>query len=284
MVNLLHTGRKLFLASSVYNVNLSAETKSSSGSVHRYVSAAYYSYLVSCCDRCVIIVAEGLHQVASCQVLVSGEYAVGVLSRNSHELRKSCTGTDKYGVEALFLHQLVDGNRFSNYYVCLNLYAQLSYVVNLRLNNAALRKTELWNTVGKNAACLVKGLENLYFISKLGQIACTGKSCRAGTNDSDSLAVLLLSCLRNKAVLSCPVSNKTLQLSDGNRLSLDSSDTFSLTLALLRTNAAADSRKCGRLGDNLCRLLNISFFYLLNKGRNIDGYRTSLDALCVLAV
>ena len=104
MVNLLHTGRKLCFTSSVYHMNLSAQTESGSCSVHGNVSAAYDYNLLAGCDGCIIIVAEGLHQVASCQVLVGREYAVGVLARDAHELGKTSAGTDKYGGEALLVH------------------------------------------------------------------------------------------------------------------------------------------------------------------------------------
>ena len=65
-----------------------------------------------------------LHQVASGQILVSGEYAVGVLARNSHKLGKSCAGTDEYGLIAFLIHQLVYGHGFTDDNIGLNLNAQ----------------------------------------------------------------------------------------------------------------------------------------------------------------
>ena len=104
MMNLLHTGRKLCFTSSVYNMNLCSETESCSCSIHCNVSAAYYNNLLACCDRGIVVITESLHQVASCKVLVSGEYAVSVLTRDTHEFRKTCTGTDKYSGEAFVIH------------------------------------------------------------------------------------------------------------------------------------------------------------------------------------
>ncbi len=43
------------------------------------------------------------------------------------------------------------------------------------------------------------------------------------------------------AVCHVPVGNKALQPPDGNGFAFDSTDTLALTLAFLRTNAAADS-------------------------------------------
>ena len=42
-----------------------------------------------------VIIAECFHQVVSGQELVCGEYAVCVLTRDSHEHRKACAGTDE---------------------------------------------------------------------------------------------------------------------------------------------------------------------------------------------
>ena len=74
----LHTCRKLFLTSSIYNMYFCTETQSRSCRIHRYVSAADYNYLLRFHDRCVIIIAECLHQVISGQVLICGKYAVGI--------------------------------------------------------------------------------------------------------------------------------------------------------------------------------------------------------------
>ena len=127
---------------------LCAQTKCGSGSVHGYVSAAYYGYLFAQEDRCVIIVSECLHQVASGQVFICGEYAVGIFTGDSHELGKSCAGADKYGLKALFVHQLVNGYGLSDDHVCLDLNAQLLYIFNLRTNDSGLWQTEFRDTVG----------------------------------------------------------------------------------------------------------------------------------------
>ena len=96
MMNFLCTGRKLCLRTTVNNVYLCAETKCGSCSVHSYVAAADYSNFLAVCDRGIVIIAECFHQVVSGQELVCGEYAVCVLTRDSHEHRKASTGTDEY--------------------------------------------------------------------------------------------------------------------------------------------------------------------------------------------
>ena len=209
----------------------STKTKCCSCSIHCYVSAADNSYLLAVCDRCVVILAECLHQVISGQVLIRGKYAVGIFTRNTHELRKSGTRTDEDCLETFFIHQLVDCDRFSDNYVCLNLNAQLADILDLRLYNAALRKTELRNAVGQYSARLMKCLENGYFIAQFCQIACTGQTCRTRTDNCYFLSVCLLRCCRYKTMLTGPVCHEALKFTDGNRLTLDTAHTLSFTLS-----------------------------------------------------
>lgn len=130
----------------------------------------------------------------------------------------------------------------------------------------------------------MKSLEDRYLVAEFCEIACTGKTGRTGTDDSDLDAVCLLRLLRNNTVLSRPVSYETLELADGDSLALDAADTLALALALLRADTSADSRKCGRSADDLCSLCVISFFYFFYECRDIDPNRTSLYTSRVLAV
>ena len=143
------------------------------------------------------------------------------------------------------------------------------------VNYRALRQTELGNTVGQYTARLMKSLENRYLIAKLCQISRTGKTCRAGTDNSNFLSVGLFRLWGYKTVLSGPVCHETLQLSDGNGLTLDSADALAFALALLGAYTAADSRKGRRLGNDLCRLLEIAFFHFADKAGDVDGNGTS---------
>ena len=148
MVNFLCSCRKLCLTSSVDDMNLCTETESCSRCVHRYVSTADNSNFLTSSDRCVIIVAERLHQVASCEVLIRGKYAVRVLARDSHESRKTGTGIDEDSLVTLFVHQLIHRYRLADNYVCLDINAELLHILDLRLYNALFRETELRDTVG----------------------------------------------------------------------------------------------------------------------------------------
>ena len=284
MVHFLHTGRKFFLASSVYDMYFSAETQGSPRGVHRHVSAAYHGHLLSAHDGRIGILAEGLHQIASGQIFIGGKYAVGIFPGDAHELGKARAGTDEYGRKALFLQKLVDGNGFAHDHVGFNLHAKGLHVFNFLLHHGFLGKTELGNPVNQHAAGLVKGLKNSHVIAHFSKIPRAGKARGAGTDHSHFLSLLFRGSFRFDPVFPRPVGHKALQLADGNGLALNASDTFSLALAFLRADAAADRRQCGGSADHLIRGLHIPFLHLFDKAGNIDGYRAALHALGVFAV
>ena len=123
-----------------------------------------------------------------------------------------------------------------------------------------------------------------YIVTKFCQISCTGKSGRTGTDDCNFMTILCLCTLRLNIMLQSVIRNKSLKLSDRNCFTFNTTDTFSLTLGLLWADTSTDSRKGTGLTDHLISLFDISCFYLLNKCRDIDGYRTSLDTSCILTV
>ncbi len=284
MMNLFYSGRKLCLASSVHDMYLRAETQCRSCRIHGYVSAAHDCYFFAACDRCIIRFVKGFHQIASGQVLIGGKYAVGIFSRNAHKHRKTCAGADKNGLKAFFLNKLIDGGRLSDDHIGLKLHAQLFHLFDLFCNHLLLRKTELRNPVYKHSAQLVKSLKHSHLVSHLCQVSRTGQTGRAGTDDSNLMSVGAFRSFRFDVMFQSIIRNEPLQLADGYRFALDPADTFSLTLGFLWTYASADCRQGGSSSDHLICLFNIAFLDFLNKSRNIDGYRTSADALCILAV
>ena len=130
----------------------------------------------------------------------------------------------------------------------------------------------------------MKCFKDGYIIAQLCQISGTGKTGRTRTDYCYLMSVFLLCRSRFNTVLSCPVSYKTLQFSDGNGFAFDTADTFSFTLALLRTYTAADCWKCTGLRNDLICFFEVSFFYFMYKCRDIDGYRTSLHTFCIFTV
>ena len=283
-MHLLHTGRKLFLASSVYDMYLGAETQSRSRGVHCHVSAAYHGNLLSAHDGRIGILAEGLHQIASGQIFIGGKYAVCVFSGDAHELGKSGSGADEHGGEALLVQKLVDGDGFAHDHVGFDLHAERLHVFNFLLHHGFLGETELGNPVDQHAAGLMKRFKDGHVIAHFRQIPGAGKACGAGTDHGYLLSLLFCGSFRPDPVFSRPVRHIALQLADGNGLSLNASDAFSLALAFLRADAAADRRQRGGSADHLIRGLHIPFLHLLDKAGNIDGYRAALHALGVFAV
>ena len=130
----------------------------------------------------------------------------------------------------------------------------------------------------------MQGFEYRYIIAHLRQIAGACKTGRAGTDHGNLVSVLRLCTHRFDIVLKCVIRHEPLQFSDGDRLALDAPDAFALALGLLRTDTAADRRKGAGLSDHLIGLFDVSFFYFMDKCRDVDRYRTSLDAFRILAV
>ena len=130
----------------------------------------------------------------------------------------------------------------------------------------------------------MQSFEYRYIITHLRKIAGACKTGRAGTDHGNLAAVFRLCTHRFDVVLKRVIRHEPLQFSDGDRLALDAPDAFALALGLLRTDTAADRRKRAGFSDHLIGLFNVSFFYFMDKCRDIDGYRTSLDAFCILAV
>ena len=263
---------------------LCAETKCGSRSIHRYVTTTDDNDLLTNLDRGIGILTICLHKVITCQELICGVNTVCRLARNVHETRKSCTGTDKYGIEALFCEEVIDGQGTTDDDVRIDLYTELLYVLDLRLYDTILRKTELRDTIYENAAWLMECLEDGYIITHLCEITCTGQSGRTGT---DHGYLLPIRCTRLRSyivMLSRPVSDITLELTDGDRLTLDTTYALTLALCLLRADTSTDCRKCRGQCDHICCCLDIAFLYVMDEARNVDGNRAALHAHRILTL
>ena len=164
MMYFLCTGRKLGFTSSVDDMHLGTQTKGTSGRIHGYVSAADHNHLLSSEDGC-ILVFKGFHQIVSGQVLVCGKYTQCLFTGDTHESGKTCTGTDKYRLKALVLHQFVNGNRLSDDHVGFDLYSKALYIFHFLGYNLILGKTEFRNTVNQNTAGFVQCLKYGHIIA-----------------------------------------------------------------------------------------------------------------------
>ena len=99
----------------------------------------------------------GAHQVHAGQVLVGAVDALEVLAGDAHEHRQAGPVGDEDGVEALFLHQFVDGVGLPDDHVADDLDAQLAELVRLRPVDDLLGQAELGDAVDQHAAGLCAG-------------------------------------------------------------------------------------------------------------------------------
>ena len=127
-------------------------------------------------------------------------------------------------------------------------------------------------------------LENGNFVTHTSQIACTGQTSRACTNDGNLVTVgFRLYCLLG-AVFARIVGNKTLQTADCYSLALDAAYAVALALALLRADTAADSGQCGGFLDLGSRLEELALGNQSDELRDLNLYRAAGHAGLVLAV
>ena len=127
-------------------------------------------------------------------------------------------------------------------------------------------------------------LKNGNFVTHTSQIACTGQTGRACTNNGNLVTVgFRLYCLLG-AVFARVVGNEALQTADGYRLALDAADTVALALALLRADTAADSGQSGGFLDLSSRLEELALGNQSDELRNLNLYRAAGHAGLVLAV
>ena len=127
-------------------------------------------------------------------------------------------------------------------------------------------------------------LENGNFVTHTSQIACTGQTGRACTNDGNLVTVgLRLYCLF-RAVFARVVGYKALQTADCYSLALDAAYAVALALAFLRADTAADSGQSGGLLDLGSRLEELALSNQSDELRNLNLYRTAGHAGLVLAV
>ena len=170
MMYFFFSGRHFFFGTSVYNINVfSTKTFCTSGCVHSNVSAAYYGNVFAMFYRCIVFVSVRFHKIYSCKVFVCGIYSRKSLSVNTHERRKTCACSYKYGFEIHF-KKLVNCKNFSYYHICFDFHTVGGKTVYLVLNNC-FGKSEFGYAVYKYAACRMEGFEYCYLITCHSKVA-----------------------------------------------------------------------------------------------------------------
>ncbi len=130
----------------------------------------------------------------------------------------------------------------------------------------------------------MKSFEYRHFIAASCEVTGTGKTGRTGTDDGDFVPVSHGFIDWGDTVLHMVISDEALQTADRNGLAFDGSDTLRLTLILLWANATANSGQTVCTEDYLIRRFEISINNFLNKFRNANIDRTSVDAWLVFAI
>ena len=284
VVHFFCTCRKLSLGTAVYDVDIvSTHALCNACAVHSNVAAAEDCDLLCVIDRRRGVFLICLHQVDTGQVLVCGVDAVETLARNVQEVRQTGAGADKDRLIAVS-EQVVDGLGAADNEVQDEFNALCLQRVDFLLYNS-LRETELRNAVHQNAACGVQYLEYGDVIAHVAQIARTGQTGRAGTDDSDLVAVGSRNLDRiGGRMCHCVVGSETLQTTDRNRLALDAADTLALALTLLRADTTADCREGTGLLDLVVGFNKLALLDQVDEIRNLDVDRTSFYTRLILAV
>ena len=170
MVHFFLTCRKFLLGAAVNYGGFCSEPQGCAGCVHCHVSASHNHEFVSCVNRSVIIVAICLHQIVAGEEFVCGEDSVELLARNVHKSRKTSSGTNEHGLEALLVQKAVHSDGTSCNHVGFELHSQSLHLFDFSCHHLALRKTELRNTVFQHSSRTVQGLENGHVITHLGKV------------------------------------------------------------------------------------------------------------------
>ena len=284
MLHLLGTGGELGLGAAVNDVHVGAQTAGAPGGVHSHVAAAHYRHLLALegHDGGIGALLVGLHQVDAGEELVGGVHTLEVLAGDVHEHGQARAGTDEHGLEALLLHELVDGDGPTDDHVCLDLHAQRLEPVHFLLDNG-LGQTELGDAVHQHAAGQMQGLVHGDLVSLPGQVAGTGQAGGAGPDDGHLMAVGGGTHGLLGGVGVVPVGHKPLQAADAHALGLDAAHALGFALRLLGADPAADGGQGAVLSNDLVGGLEIALRHLGDELGNMDLHRAAGHAGHVLA-
>ena len=128
--------------------------------------------------------------------------------------------------------------------------------------------------------------ENRHLIPHLGQIRCTGQPRRA-TADNGHLVSVRSGSIRSLHLIGMfqrPIPDETLHLANRHRLALDTENTGTFALRLLRTNPAANRRQGTVLGNHRNGSGQIARRQLGDKLWYLHRYRTMVDTAGLTAM
>ena len=107
-----------------------------------------------------------------------------MLSGKVEEAWESGTRSDENGVEAFFVHEFIDGYSLTDDHIGLEDHAAATEDIDFMTNNL-FWKTEFGNAVNQHPPELVECLEDVDLMAHLDEIASTGQTGRATSDESN---------------------------------------------------------------------------------------------------
>ena len=220
------------------------------------------------------VVFVRLHQVGTGQKFVGGINALEIFAGDIHKFGQPRAGTDKHGLEAVFIFQFLDGKNPADDHVGLYLDAQCLKVIHFLLHDG-FGETEFGDTVNEHAARHVKRLENGDFIAHFRQIARAGEAGGARTDHGHLVPVGGYGGRFFRRVHIMIIGDKSFETADTHRFAarFDAARAFAFTLRLLRADAAADRGQRAGHRNNPIGFFKLAFRHFADKlgDSDIDG-------------
>ena len=229
------------------------------------------------------VVLIRLHQIDAGEKFVGGKNALEVFAGDVHEAGKARAAADEHRLEAVFVHQLVDGEHAADDHVRFDLDAERLQVVDLLFDDG-FGQAEFGDAVHEHAAREVQRLEDGHVVPALGEVARAGEPRRAAADDGDFVPVRLRLQGQVAAVGVVPVGNEPLQAADGDRLALDAAHALAFALRFLRAHPAAHGGQGAGLLNDLVRLFKFARGDFGDKIGDMYFDGAAADAGFVLAV
>ena len=192
------------------------------------------------------------------------------------------TGAHEDSIETLG-EEIVDSEIASDCHIAMDTDAKLADFLDFVAHHI-LGKTVFRNTEHEYTASLRFHLENLNVETLAGKLTRNSQTGRTATNDGHTSTGLGDKILAREIHRAVKVSHETFELTDVDMRALLVEDTMALTLALVGTDASADSRKIALCVYYSHRIAEITHRQLADPIRHVVADRATLLAKRVLTV
>ena len=157
-------------------MHLGTETQGCTCGIHSHVAATDHSDFLADIVRGLVAFLIGEKQIVAGQELVGRHHTAEVFARHVEHHRETGTRAYEDSLEALAVHQLVDGDGAAHHNVFLKLGTQAADALHLFLHDGVLRQTERRDAIHQHAAHLVQGLEDGDIITHREQVFGAGQA------------------------------------------------------------------------------------------------------------